>query len=146
MKGSKNSVADHLSRVEQEEVRSDSMIQERFPDEQLFASEIKLSWYADIVNYLACKVLPPDLTYHQRKKLKHNVKYYLWDEPLLFKRCSDQIIRRCVLEEEMQAILHHSHSSSYGGHFGATRTAAKVPTYGKYFKASGVTIEKYLRG
>ncbi|XP_041020437.1 uncharacterized protein LOC121262072 [Juglans microcarpa x Juglans regia] len=64
-KGSKNSVADHFSRLEQEEVRLDSVIQEAFPDEQLFACEIKLPWYADIVNYLACKVLPPDLTYHQ---------------------------------------------------------------------------------
>ena len=26
----------------------------------------------------------------------------------------------------MQAILHHCHSSSYGGHFGATRIAAQV--------------------
>ena len=32
-KGSENSVADHLSRLEQEEVRPDSMIQEAFPDE-----------------------------------------------------------------------------------------------------------------
>ena len=111
--------------MEQEEVRLDLVIQEAFPDEQLFAYEIKLPWYADIVNYLACKVLPPDLTYHQCKKFLHDVKYYLWDEPLLFKRCSNQIIRRCVLEEEMQ-VIHHCHSSSYGGHFGVTQTAAKV--------------------
>ncbi|XP_050254823.1 uncharacterized protein LOC126700654 [Quercus robur] len=95
-KGSENLVADHLSRLEQEEVSLDLVIQEAFPDEQLFACEIKLPWYADIVNYLACNVLPPDLTYHQRKKFLHDVKYYLWDEPLLFKRCPDQIIRRCI--------------------------------------------------
>ena len=76
-KGSENSVANHLSRLEQEEVRPDSVIQEAFPNEQLFACEIKLLWYADIVNYLACKVLPPDLTYHQHKKFLHDVKYYL---------------------------------------------------------------------
>ena len=32
-KGSENSVADHLSRLEQEEVRPDLVIQEAFPDE-----------------------------------------------------------------------------------------------------------------
>ena len=106
-KESENSVADHLSWLEQEEVRPDLVIQEAFPDKQLFACEIKLPWYADIVNFLDCKVLPPDLTYHQRKKFLHDVKYFLWDEPLLFKRCPDQIIRSCVPEEEMQAILHH---------------------------------------
>ena len=88
-KGSENSIADHLSRLEQEEVRPDLVIQEALPNEQLFACEIKLPWYADIVNYLACKVLPPDLTCHQCKKSLHDVKYYLWDEPLLFKRCPD---------------------------------------------------------
>ncbi|XP_042948598.1 uncharacterized protein LOC122281293, partial [Carya illinoinensis] len=72
-KGSENLVADHLSRLEQEEERLDSVVQEAFPDEQLFACEIKLPWYADIVNYLACKVLPPDLTYHQRKKFLHDL-------------------------------------------------------------------------
>ena len=46
-KGSENSVADHLSRLEQEDVRPDLVIQEAFLDEQLFACEIKLPWYAD---------------------------------------------------------------------------------------------------
>ena len=41
-KGSENSVANHLSWLEQEEVRPDLVIQEAFPDEQLFACEIKL--------------------------------------------------------------------------------------------------------
>ena len=41
-KGSENSVADYLSWLEQEEVRLDLVIQEAFPNEQLFACEIKL--------------------------------------------------------------------------------------------------------
>ena len=88
-KRSENLVANHLSWLGQEEVRPDLVIQEAFPDEQLFACEINLPWYANIVNFLACKVLTPDLTYHQRKQFLHDVKYYLWDEPLLFKRCLD---------------------------------------------------------
>ena len=47
-KGSENSVADHLSRLEQKDVRPDLVIQEAFLDEQLFACEIKLPWYADM--------------------------------------------------------------------------------------------------
>ena len=39
---------------------------------------------------------------------------------------ADQIIRRCVPDEEVPNILHHCHSSSYGGHFVTQRIAAKV--------------------
>ena len=43
-----------------------------------------------------------------------------------FKRCADQIIKRCVPEEEIGEIIKGCHSSLYGGHDRATRTAAKV--------------------
>ena len=61
-KGSENVVADHLSRLEVDEVEGSSIINEVFPDEQLFSVEVNLPWFADIVNFLACKVLPPDLS------------------------------------------------------------------------------------
>ncbi|KAA3481097.1 Transposon Ty3-I Gag-Pol polyprotein [Gossypium australe] len=40
------------------------------------------------------------------------------DKPFLFKHCADQIIRRCDPDDEIQSILFHCHSTSYGGHFG----------------------------
>ncbi|CAN6580946.1 unnamed protein product [Malus baccata var. baccata] len=55
-KGSENVVADHLSRlVHEEEVVP---IPETFPDEQLMSIEVSMPWYADLVNYLASKVIP----------------------------------------------------------------------------------------
>ncbi|XP_075475667.1 uncharacterized protein LOC142509075 [Primulina tabacum] len=53
-----------------------------------------------IANFLAVGELPPDLTHHQKKKFLHDAKFYLWDDPFVFKRCADQIIKRCVAEEE----------------------------------------------
>ena len=47
-------VVDHLSRLEQEEAIEELVIQEDFPDEQLFGVEAKLPWYANFVNYLVC--------------------------------------------------------------------------------------------
>ena len=91
-----------------------------FAYKQLMKVESIVPWFADYVNYLACKVLPPDWSSQQKKKS------YLWDDPLLFKRGADQVIRRCVPDEEIPNILHHCHSSSYGGHFDAQRTVAKV--------------------
>ena len=88
--------------------------------------EIIVPWYIDYVNYLACGVLPFNLSYHQRKKFLQDVKSYLLDDPLLFKRCPNQIMWRCVPMEEVPSILNHCHASPCGGHFGPTRTATKV--------------------
>jgi hypothetical protein len=61
-KGSENVVVDHLSRLLHEEEEEDEMpLNENFLDEQLFAVEVQLPWYADIVNYLTAKVFPPGM-------------------------------------------------------------------------------------
>lgn len=90
-------------------------------------------WYADIVNYLVSHVLPLGLSFHQKKKFLHDVKSFYWDEPFLFRQCRDQILRRCVPEEEQQRILEQCHASPYGGHYGGVRTASKVLQSGFYW-------------
>ena len=107
-------------------------ISETFPDEQLFAIQ-EAPWFADIANFKAVRFIPKEYSYVQRKKLISDAKYYLWDEPYLFKRCADRMIRRCVPREEAQRILWHCHGSQYGGHFGSERTATKVLQCGFYW-------------
>ncbi|CAL9024906.1 unnamed protein product, partial [Prunus brigantina] len=101
-KGSENVVADHLSRLVDENHGDGKILplNESFPDEQLFVIQDKEPWYADFVNYLASGVIRDDLTFQERKKFFSMVKHYMWDEPYLFKYCPDQIIRRCVPESE----------------------------------------------
>ena len=111
-------VVDHSSRLKLGEKQHKASIQEIFPDEQLMRVESILPCFADYVNYLACKVLPLELSSQQKKKFLHDMKIYLWNDPLLFKKGVDQVIRRCALDEEIPNILHHCHSSAYGGHFG----------------------------
>ena len=116
-KGSDNVIADHLSRVEKHTVEEKGReIAENFPDEQLFQLSLQSPWYADIVNYLACGIMPPEFSYQQRKRLRTDSRYYIWDDPLLFKRGADLIIRRCVPEGEQSKILKECHSSPYRGH------------------------------
>ena len=120
-KGTENQVADHLSRLEKAEKATDlEAIKEVFPDEQLLVVNrvsTMVPWYADLVNYLVSGLMPPDLNAHQRKKFLHEVKFYYWDEPYLFRKCADQILRRCIPEEESEQVLQHCHDSPYGGHF-----------------------------
>ncbi|XP_073017791.1 uncharacterized protein [Primulina eburnea] len=79
-KGCENQVADHFSRLELEDKKDEGTIKEAFPDEQLFEVNSKLPWFADIANFLSCGTLPPDLSYHQKKKFFHDAKFYLWDD------------------------------------------------------------------
>ncbi|XP_044511506.1 uncharacterized protein LOC123229651 [Mangifera indica] len=130
-KGAENSVADHLSRLVTDE---DPMpLQDAFPDENLFHLNSITPWYADIVNYMVTKSLPNDLTRAQKEKIKSDSKYYIWDDPYLWKQCSDQLLRRCVHDSEIQSILEFCHSYACGGHFGPKRTTRKVLECGLYW-------------
>ncbi|XP_057755841.1 uncharacterized protein LOC130975025 [Arachis stenosperma] len=125
-KESENQVAGHLSRVPQEANQDKpQQVNENFPDEHLFQVQ-QAPWFADIANYKVGRKIPKKFTKQQIKKLLNEAKKFLWDEPFLFRRCSDGVIRKCVLEGEMSNILWHCHGSAYGGHFGPERTAAKA--------------------
>ncbi|CAN6567516.1 unnamed protein product [Malus baccata var. baccata] len=130
-KGSENVVADHLSRmVHNEEALP---ILETFPDEQLMSIKVSEPWYADLVNFLVTKRIPSTYTRHQRDKLRHDARFYVWDDPYLWKFCPDQIVRRCVHDSEFRSILSFCHTYACGGHFGTQRTALKVLQCGFYW-------------
>ena len=135
-KGAENLVADHLSRLElSKEIENIEVpINESFPDEQLFALLTSSTpWYADIVNFKACDIIPSKFNYQQKKKFLHDAKYYFWEDPYLYKYCPDQLIRKCVPDDEIKNILKHCHSLECGGHFGPNKTAAKVLQCGFYW-------------
>ena len=71
-------IADHLSRVEKTIVQEEGReIAENFSDEQLFQLSLQSLWYADIVNFLTCGIMPPEFSYQQRKKLRTDSRYYI---------------------------------------------------------------------
>ena len=70
-KGSDNVIADYLSRIEKPtEDEREIEIEEKFPNKQLFHVTVQVPWYDDIVNYLACGIMPLELTYQQKRKLR----------------------------------------------------------------------------
>nr|KYP52542.1 Retrovirus-related Pol polyprotein from transposon 17.6 [Cajanus cajan] len=67
-KGSKNLVADHLSRLVNEEVTcKEGEIKDEFPDEALLSVQER-SWFADMANFKATGIIPEDYTWQQKKK------------------------------------------------------------------------------
>ncbi|GJZ71130.1 hypothetical protein Tco_0634981 [Tanacetum coccineum] len=96
-KGTEIVAADHLSRIENDESSDDSDVDDNFPGETLMEINIKDEpWFADFANYLVVEVIPKEMTYQQKNKFFSDLKNYFWEEPYLFKVCSDRIIRCCV--------------------------------------------------
>ncbi|GKA95595.1 reverse transcriptase domain-containing protein [Tanacetum coccineum] len=131
-KGAENLAIDHLSRLENPHQgdRVGMEINENFPHETLNMISLnpdnEPSWFADIANYLVGNVLIKGMSSQQKKKFFKDVRHYFWDDPYLFRICADQIIRRCVDEQEVMDILQACHNGPTGGHHGPNYTAKKV--------------------
>ena len=64
-KGCDNVIVDYLSRVVTITViEEETEVVENFPNEQLFQLSFQSPWYADIVNFLAFGVMPPEFSYY----------------------------------------------------------------------------------
>ena len=98
-----------------------------------------------MVNYLVCGIDPPDMTYQQKKKFRNDAKHFYWDEPHLYKHCMDGIMIKCVAESEVSKVIHHFHSSPYGGHAGSSKTQAKVLQSGFYWPTMLKDIYNYVK-
>ncbi|GJS36778.1 reverse transcriptase domain-containing protein [Tanacetum coccineum] len=66
------------------------------------------------------------MTYQQKNKFFSDLEHYFWEEPYLFKVCSDGMIRRCISGPETQTILDQCHHGPTGGHYGPNVTAKEV--------------------
>ncbi|GJY41656.1 reverse transcriptase domain-containing protein [Tanacetum coccineum] len=135
----KNLAADHLSRLENPNIGilTKNKIADDFPDEHIMVLKTTPNddkpRYADYVNYIVGKVIPPKWTAEKRKRFFSQVKYYFWDEPYAFRLCPDNIMRRCVTGNKILEILAHCHSGPTGRHHSASITERKVYEFGFFW-------------
>ncbi|KAG9444738.1 hypothetical protein H6P81_016078 [Aristolochia fimbriata] len=114
---------------------------------QEFDIEIKDKKGAEnvVADHHSRKWVPKHFTYQQRKKLMVDSKHYYWEDPFLYKICPDQVIRRCVKEEEAPLILSHCHDKEVGGHHSANRTAAKILQSGFFWPTLFRDAKRYVQ-
>nr|GEX47528.1 reverse transcriptase domain-containing protein [Tanacetum cinerariifolium] len=127
-KGTENLAADHLSRLKNphKDVFKNKDINENFPLETLGKiSSGSTPWFADFTNFHAGNFIVREMSSQQKKKLFKDVKHYFWDDPYLFRICTDQIIRRYVHGKEAFDILKACHEGPTGRHHGANFIAKK---------------------
>lgn len=99
-------VADYLSRLEN--VLEAPGVSDEFPDTELFQvkGQESDSWYDQMVNILMDGVLPPSMSADQRKKFVLHSRPFLIIVGSLYRRGIDQVVWRCVPdEEEQKAVL-----------------------------------------
>eukprot|EP00253_Pinus_taeda_P027923 PITA_27923 len=141
--GKQNTVADFLSRIQN--TKEDSPVEDKFPDEYLFAVTTKTPWYSDIANYLVTGKPPPHLFPSEKRKIIQESSKYSWISNELFKTGLDCVIRRCVQEDEMPDILKACHDEPCGGHFADKRMAYKILSLGYYWPSLFKDTKEYVK-
>jgi hypothetical protein len=121
-KGVENSVADHLSHLKFEE-STQLPTNDYMRDDTLLKVLTTNPWYANIINHIVASYIPLGA---DKKKIIQDSRLHLWDDPHLYRLCTNGLLRRCIPAFETWKILEHCHSSPYGGHYGAFRNNAKV--------------------
>ena len=80
-------------------------------------------WYANIVNFMVPGYVPPG---ENKSKLQIESRRHLWDDPYLYRVCSDGLLRRCMPTVEGIHIIERCHEAPYESHYGVFRTKAKI--------------------
>ena len=102
------------------------MVDDQLPNEHLFAISVLSPWFVDIANYLVSAQFPPNLSSKEKGNIVRKSDPFTWIGGNLFKLRPDQILRRCVREEEVFDILLTYHDGPCEGHFETKRTTFKV--------------------
>eukprot|EP00253_Pinus_taeda_P028512 PITA_28512 len=142
-KPSKEDVTDFLSRLDLP-AGEEGTVDDQMPDEHLFAISVLSLWFADIANYLVSTQFPPHLSSKEKSIIVRKSAPFTWIRGNLFKLGPDQILRRCVWEEEVFDILLTCHDGPYGGHFAAKRTAFKILQAGYYWPTLHQDVRRYI--
>jgi hypothetical protein len=80
-------------------------------------------WYGSIMNFMVAGYVPPG---ENNKKLVYESRHHMWDDPYLYRVCSDGLLRRCIPASEGIKIIEKCHAAPYGGHYSAFCTQAKI--------------------
>nr|GEY47329.1 reverse transcriptase domain-containing protein [Tanacetum cinerariifolium] len=144
-KGTENLAADHLSRLENphKDVFENKDINENFLLETLGkTSSGSTPWFSDFANFHAGNFIIKVMPSQQKKKFFKDVNHYFWDDPYLFRICSDQIIRWYVHGQEAYDIIKAFHEGPTGGHHGANFTVKKI-SWDDSRLHEGIVMSKY---
>ena len=80
-------------------------------------------WYANIMNFMVLGYVPLG---ENKRKLQAKRRCHLWDDPDLYRVCSDGLLRRSVPTVEGLQIIEKCHAAPYEGHYGVFHTQTNI--------------------
>jgi hypothetical protein len=111
-------------------------------DDMLLKAMDSNPWYANVVNFMVIGYVPPG---ENKKKLQVKSRCHLWDDPYLYRVCSDGLLRRCVPTAKGMQIIEKCHAAPYGGHYGVFRTQAKIWQCGFFWPMTCEDTKEFIR-
>lgn len=85
--------------------KEEDFVDDYFLDEHLFAITTQIPWFIDMENYLVTGMLPKYFTTKEKVRLIRQSSTFSWIRGYLFKLGMDNVLRRCIKEDEMFDIL-----------------------------------------
>lgn len=142
--GKSHVIADQLSRIKSGELAEG--VNKDFLDAHLFQIAALPSWYEKIGEYLSTSTFPKEMALGERPKLALKSKTFQLINGLLYKMGPDQILRRCVMEEEIPNVLKEAHDGLAGGRMGPDATARKVLLVGLWWPTLHIDAREWVVG
>ncbi|RDX81009.1 Retrovirus-related Pol polyprotein from transposon 17.6, partial [Mucuna pruriens] len=139
-KDAENTIANHLSRIQG---RVDSIpIRDDFPNEQLLQIAQSQPLFAEICNFLVASTFLPGASKAYKAKIESEAKYYVWDDPYLWRFCNNQITRKYISDAEFLSVCH---STLERGPYGFSVPKALISDQGTHLcnRVISSLLEKY---
>ena len=102
-----NTIADHLSCLQVTNMQ-ELPINDFLRDDMLLKVTDINPWYANIMNFMVLGYVPPG---ENKGKLQAKRRCHLWDDPDLYRVCSDGLLRRSVPTVEGLQIIEKCHAA-----------------------------------
>ena len=99
---------------------------ESLVDDHLFLIDSSDLWYGSIIVYLQTTKFPSNVSKEERRRIRHQAKYYLIINDTLYRRGVDTVLWWCLTHEEAEKVLNDCHGGACGGHLSGLAIAQKI--------------------
>jgi hypothetical protein len=138
-----NKGPDQLSRLEHGD--EPTSLEDTLPDAQLLGIRKFNDHFTEIVQIPSTGMAPREYTVIQKKQLVVHASDFQLIAGQLYKIRPGEILRRCVMEEEIPLILAEAHEGIAGGHYAGKETTQKVLRASLWWSTLHKDVKEYYR-